>query len=59
MTNDTVERILSDAHRGDDPNEIRARAAAVTCSDIDRQRLDAKLESMVPRRSGLLTLGGG
>jgi hypothetical protein len=57
---DTVEAIIADAQRGVDPNEIRARAAAVTCSDIDRQRLDAMLESMVPRpRSGLLTMGGG
>lgn len=54
---DSVEAIISDAQRGVDPNEIRQRAASVTCSDIDRQRLEAMLESL-PRRSGLLTMGG-
>jgi hypothetical protein len=59
---DSVEAIISDAQRGVEPNEIRQRAASVTWSDIDRQRLEAMLKSLpksLPRpRSGLLTIGG-
>jgi hypothetical protein len=56
----TVDEIIEAAQRGEDPSTIRAHAAAITLSlsDVERRRLEAMLETL-PRRGGLLTLGGG
>jgi hypothetical protein len=55
----TVDEIIEAAQRGDDPNKLRAEAAAITLSlpDSERQRLEAAME-LWPRQSGLLTIGG-
>ena len=60
MTDENVDALIADVDRGVDPNAIRARAAALHrhLTQLDIERMEEAL-ARLPRRSGLLTMGGG
>jgi hypothetical protein len=57
----TVDELIAKAQAGGDANEIRRLAALINHDELskhDLDRLHSTLE-LLPRRSGLLTMGGG